>query len=162
MLVTGTSTGLGRALVELILEKGEKVVATARATSTLDSLVSQYPASQLLVLPLDVTKQGDVISTFARAKEAFGRIDIVVNNAGFGIVGETETIDEVAARSVFDTNVWGTLRVTKEAIRFFRDENPRGAGGRLLQIGSGLGLVGCPGLAIYSASKFGEFCLRMR
>ena len=154
--VTGTSTGLGRELAELILEKGEIVVATARTPSTLDALSSMYPASRLLVQKLDITDQQQIIHAFSKAKEVFGRLDIIVNNAGFGNLGEFEIIDEGQSRDVFETNFWGTVKATKEAIRFLRDENPSGAGGRLWQMSSYLGLVGWPGLSMYSASKFGK------
>ena len=155
--VTGTSTGLGRELAELILEKGEIVVATARTPSTLDALSSKYPTSRLLVKKLDITNQQQIIEAFSKAKEVFGRLDVIVNNAGFGgSFGEFEILDEGQSRDVFETNVWGTLKVTKEAIRFLRDENPSGAGGRLWQMSSYAGLVGWPGLSMYSASKFGK------
>ena len=154
--VTGTSTGLGRELAELILEKGEIVVATARTPSTLDALSSKYPASRLLVQKLDITDQQQIIDAFSKAKEVFGRLDIIVNNAGFGNLGEFEILDEGESRDVFETNVWGTLKVTKEAVRFLRDENSPGVGGRLWQMSSYLGLVGWSSLSMYSASKFGK------
>ena len=154
--VTGTSTGLGRALVEHILENGEIAIATARTTSTLDNLVSQHPASRLLVLPLDITEPEQVHAVFSRGKEVFGRIDVVVNNAGRTALGEVELMDEAAGRDVLETNFWGALHVSKEAIRFFRDDNPPGIGGRLLSMSSYLGLSGFPAAGYYVASKFGE------
>lgn len=155
-LVTGTSTGLGRALAELILEKGEIVIATARNPSTLDPIAQEYPSDRLLVLPLDVTDSPQIAAAFAKAKETFGRIDVVVNNAGRGdAAGELELVDEAESRAIMETNYWGTYRVSKEAVRFLRDVNPKGHGGRLLQISSYLGLVGLAGGSPYVASKFG-------
>ena len=94
-------------------------------------------------------------AAFSKARETFGRIDVVVNNAAFLNLGEIESVDEAMARSVLETNFWGALSVTKEAVRFFRDDNPAGTGGHLLQISSMLGLSGSPGMAFYVASKFG-------
>ena len=157
LVVTGTSTGLGRAITELVLEKGEVVVATARRPETLDDLAQKYPAERLLTLRLDVTQPQQVADAFNKTKERFGRIDVVVNNAGIANAGELEGIEEAEARSLFETNFWGAVDVTKEAVRFFRETNPPGVGGRLLQMSSYLGLVGMPGCAFYSAAKFGEF-----
>ncbi|RPD56680.1 NAD-P-binding protein [Lentinus tigrinus ALCF2SS1-7] len=153
-LITGASTGLGRALTELILEKDEVAIATVRSPPVLDDLVQKYPSTRLLVLQLDVNKEEQIIDAFSRAKAAFGRVDIVVNNAGMGEIGEVETTDEGKGRALLETNFWGALHVTKEAIRFFRDENPVGAGGRLLQMSSYLGVVGLPGTGFYAAAKF--------
>ena len=121
----------------------------------LSSLAEKYSADRLLVLPLDVTVPDQVVGAFARAKEAFGRIDVVVNNAGFLNLGEVEGVEDGKARAVLETNFWGALSVTREAVRVFRDVNPRGVGGHLLQISSYLGLVGSAGMAFYVASKFG-------
>ncbi|RDX48781.1 NAD-P-binding protein [Lentinus brumalis] len=152
--VTGTSTGIGRALTELVLEKGERVVATARTPSALDDLAKVYPPTRLLLLRLDVTQPEQIVEAFARAKAAFGRIDVVVNNAGWGDLGEIEAMDEERGRGLLETNFWGALHVSKEAIRFFRDENGPGVGGRLLQMSSYLGLAGFPAAGYYVASKF--------
>ncbi|KAI0369427.1 NAD-P-binding protein [Pilatotrama ljubarskyi] len=152
--ITGTSTGFGRALAELVLEKGEAVIATVRKPSALDELVQKHPKDRLLVLKLDVTRSEEIARAFERAKEAFGRIDIVVNNAGYGDVGEIESVDEATARAIFDTNFWGATAVTREALKFFREVNAQGHGGRLLQMSSVLGVVGTPALGFYTASKF--------
>ncbi|KAI1789972.1 NAD-P-binding protein [Ganoderma leucocontextum] len=152
--ITGTSTGLGRAIAEVALEKGEIVIATARRPSTLGDLAQRHPKERLLILPLDVTQREQVVDAFAEATRAFGRIDIVFNNAGFGDLGEFEGIEEPKARAVLETNFWGAISVTKEAVKCFRETNPAGVGGRLLQMSSYQGLVGLPGCSFYSASKF--------
>ena len=153
--VTGTSTGLGRGVAEIALEKGEIVVATARQPSTLDDLAQRYPEDRLLILPLDVTQQDQVAEAFSEAHRAFGRIDVVFNNAGFGYGGELEAMEETKARAILETNFWGAINVTKESVKCFREANPPGVGGRLLQMSSYAGLVGLPALSFYSASKFG-------
>ncbi|KAI1781665.1 NAD-P-binding protein [Ganoderma leucocontextum] len=152
--ITGTSTGLGRAVAEIALEKGDIVVATARRPSSLDALAQRYPKERLLVLQLDVTQQDQVVTAFAEATHAFGRIDVVFNNAGFGDGGELEAMEETKARAILETNFWGAVSVTKEAMKCFREANPPGVGGRLLQMSSYAGLVGLPALSFYSASKF--------
>ncbi|KAI0350185.1 NAD-P-binding protein [Trametes cingulata] len=151
--ITGTSTGFGRALTELILERGENVIATARDPSTLHDLTQKFGEDRLLALKLDVTVAKDVTEAFARAGAAFGRIDVVVNNAGYGHLGEVESMDDATARAMFETNFWGAVTVTREAIRFLRDSNPPGLGGRLLQMSSTLGLVGIAAHTFYAASK---------
>ncbi|KAI0369428.1 NAD-P-binding protein [Pilatotrama ljubarskyi] len=153
-LITGTSTGLGRALAELVLEKGEAVIATARKPSVLDDLAQKYPKDRLLLLKLDVTVREHIVDAFAQAKKAFGRIDVVFNNAGYADTGEVESMDEATARAIFDTNFWGATAVTREALEFFREVNPPGHGGVLLQMSSVLGVTGTPAFAFYSASKF--------
>ncbi|KAI0738869.1 NAD-P-binding protein [Daedaleopsis nitida] len=154
-LITGTSTGLGRALAEVILGKGDNVNATARDPASLGDLALKYTSDRLLVLPLDITNTEQVAGAFTRARDTYGRIDVVVNNAGIAALGEVEVVDEPAGRAVMETNFWGTLRVSKEAVKFFRDVNPPGHGGRLLQMSSYLGLLGAPGNSAYVASKFG-------
>ncbi|KAH9894798.1 NAD(P)-binding protein [Cubamyces lactineus] len=158
--ITGTSTGFGRALAEVVLAKGEAVVATARTPSVLAELAVQYPSDRLLILRLDVTQPSQVADAFEKAREAFGRIDVVMNNAGFGHGGEFESVDDATGRAIMDTNFWGTVSVTREALRFFREVNPKGHGGRLLQTSSVMGVVGGPGGAFYVASKFGKPVLR--
>ncbi|KAI8986257.1 NAD-P-binding protein [Trametes punicea] len=152
--ITGTSTGFGRALTELVLEKGERVVATARQPTALSDLTSEYGEDRLLVLKLDVTLPAEVEAAFVRARLQFGRLDVVVNNAGYGHLGEVESMDDSTARAIFETNFWGALKVTREAVKFFRESNPPGAGGHLLQISSILGLTGLAAHSAYCASKF--------
>ena len=142
-------------MVEVALERGEIVVATARRPATLEDLAKAHPRDRLLVLPLDVTQPQQVVDAFGDATRAFGRIDVVFNNAGFGEVAELEAMEEPLARAMLETNFWGAIRVTKEAVRCFRETNLPGAGGRMLQVSSYAGLVGLPGVAFYGASKFG-------
>ncbi|RDX48769.1 NAD-P-binding protein [Lentinus brumalis] len=151
--ITGASTGFGRHLAELVLQKGEKVVATARRPSVLDALVSQYPVDRLLVLKVDVNIKQEILDAFAATKDKFGRLDVVANNAAYNVLGELESVPEEVGRALFETNFWGAVTVSREAVRFFRELNPPGVGGRLLQISSISGLVGGAGLAYYSASK---------
>ncbi|PIL22726.1 hypothetical protein GSI_15419 [Ganoderma sinense ZZ0214-1] len=153
-LITGTSAGLGRAVAEIALEKGDIVVATARRPSSLDDLAHRYPKDRILILSLDVTQPDQVANAFAEATRVFGRIDVVLNNAGFGHGAELEAMEEDKARAILETNFWGAVNVTKESLRCFRETNPPGVGGRLLQMSSYAGLVGLPALSFYSASKF--------
>lgn len=140
-------------MTELLLNKGNKVIATLRQPDALSDLSAQFPSSQLLVIPLDVTNSAGVSAAFAKAKEVFGRIDVVFNNAGQCVLGEVESVSEEEGRQMFDVNFWGAMYVSKEAVKFFREVN-KPIGGRLLQVSSRLGLVGEPTTAFYSASKF--------
>lgn len=153
-VVTGTSTGVGRNMAELLLQKGEIVVATARKPEVLDDLKAKYPASQLLVLHLDVDKPQEIKRTFVEAKNAFGRIDVVFNNAGWSMLGELEVTPEEEARKMFDTNFWAAANVSREAVGFFREEN-KPSGGLLINNTSKGGIVAVPGLGYYAASKHG-------
>ena len=150
-------TGLGRVLTEIVLENGDIAIAAARRPESLAELTAKYPADRLLALQLDVTKQQEIIDAFAVAKETFGRIDVVVNNAGRGALGEVEAAVDEDVRALFETNFWGMANVSREAVRFFREVNPAGVGGRLLQFSSTAGILGMPAASYYSASKFGMF-----
>ena len=141
-------------MTELLLKRGEIVIATARKPEVLDDIKARYPATQFIALKLDVDNVKDIENAFAEAKKAFGRIDVVFNNAGWAAVAETEAHPEEEARKIFDTNFWGSTNVSREAVRFFREEN-RPAGGRLLVNSSISGIRSVPGLAYYSASKHG-------
>ena len=142
----------------MLLKKGEIVVATARKPEVLDDLKAKYPATQFITAKLDVDKIEDIKYAFAKAKEAFGRIDVVFNNAGWVPVGETEAHPEEDARKLFDTNFWGCANVSREAVRFFRDEN-KPSGGVLLVNSSMSGLRSVPVMAYYSAYKHGTFTI---
>ncbi|EIW78185.1 NAD(P)-binding protein [Coniophora puteana RWD-64-598 SS2] len=151
--ITGASSGIGRAIAEYVLSRGDIVVATMRKPSAIADLATTYGHDVLLPVKLDVTNYAQVNAAFDRAKEAFGRMDVVVNNAGYGICGEFEAIPEEDARKLFDVNYWAPANITREAIQFFREVNPSGAGGTILQVTSEAGLVSVPIYSQYSASK---------
>jgi NAD(P)-dependent dehydrogenase (short-subunit alcohol dehydrogenase family) len=109
--VTGSSQGIGRAILDAVLAANERVVATLRNPSKLASYAEKYPSSQLLILPLDVTSIEQIDAAFTKVKEHFGRLDVVVNNAGYGLVGEVEIIPEDEARLCFETCFWGTFHI---------------------------------------------------
>ncbi|KAI0823259.1 NAD-P-binding protein [Trametes gibbosa] len=152
-LITGASSGFGRALCEIVLKRGEIAVAAARRTHLLDDLVDKYTADRILVLKMDVTKPEDVTEGFARAKSTFGHIDVVFNNAGYADFGEMESMPDAQARGVIETNFWGAVSVTREALKAFREFNPPGKGGRLLQMSSMYGVAGSCCTGFYCASK---------
>ncbi|KAF8555531.1 NAD(P)-binding protein [Imleria badia] len=150
--VTGSSSGFGLCITEYALQNGDKVVATLRKPEVLSELAVKYP-DRLLVLRLDVTKPAEVTAAFAASRERFGRIDVVVNNAGFCVLAEVEGTTDDSARSVFEANFWGASYVSREAVRLFREDN-KPMGGRLLQISSTAGILSSAGIGYYSASKF--------
>lgn len=154
--VTGSSSGFGRAMTEYALSKGDNVIATLRKPSDLADLQQKFSVTQLLVVQLDVTDPKAILDAFSAGKEAFGCIDIVFNNAGWSAAGEVEGTSDDVARKLFEVNFWGATNVSKEAIRFFREENPAGAGGRLIVVSSFVGIKPVPIGGYYSASKHGE------
>ena len=158
--VTGSSTGIGRATTECVLANGDIAVATLRTPAALADLSAMYGPNRLLVLPLDVTVRADIVRAFERAHEAFGRVDVVVSNAGVSVLAEVEGTADEAARAMFEVNFWGAAHVLCEAVRFMREANPPGAGGRIIQITSGTGFIGWPSCGFYSASKHGQ-CMRV-
>lgn len=141
-------------MTELILKKGDIAVATARKPEMLNDLKTIYPSSQLLAIRLDVSKPLDIKDAFSQAKTAFGRVDVVFSNAGYGILGEVEATPEEEARTMFDTNFWGAANVGRAAISFFREENTP-CGGHLINISSQVGIHALPSFGYYSASKYG-------
>ncbi|KFY81071.1 hypothetical protein V499_00144 [Pseudogymnoascus sp. VKM F-103] len=150
-LVSGCSSGIGAALSAQILESGHCVVATARNLATLSDLPD---TPSILTLQLDITSRLSIEAAFVQAITRFGHVDIVVNNAGYGILGDAEGITEEEARAIFETNYWGTVNMSLEAMKTFRQVNPVGQGGLIIQISSFLGRFGFAGNSSYSASKF--------
>lgn len=147
--VTGCSTGLGRALTEVLLARGEIVAATARKPERLKDLTERY-GDRILVLPMDVTQVSEVQAAVEQTIAAFGRIDVLVNNAGYGVFGAVEEVTDQDVRQQFETNVYGALNVTRAVLPHLR----RQRSGRILNISSSGGFVGFPGAGIYCASKF--------
>lgn len=148
--ITGSSKGLGKSLVEEVLSKGDYVVATARNPEQLKMLSEQYP-DHLLALQLDVQIKEQIYSTVADAINHFGRIDVLVNNAGFGITGATEAFTDEQVRSQLEVNLFAPIEVTRAVLPYMRKQRS----GRILQISSIGGRVGNAGLSIYQAAKFG-------
>ena len=142
-------------MARVALTNGERVVATLRKPEVLNDFAAQYTSEQLLVLRLDVSKPDEIKAAFAKAKEAFGRIDVVFNNAGYAVAGELEGVPDKSARMMFEVNFWGAAHVSQEAVRFFREEN-KPQGGRLIQNSAGVGLVTMPTFGYYTATKHGE------
>ncbi|KAF2089271.1 NAD(P)-binding protein [Saccharata proteae CBS 121410] len=154
-LITGTSTGFGYELVQHCLSRGDHVVATARNPSTLSFPLST--TQNLLTTALDVTSRGSIEAAFAAALDKFGRVDVVVNNAGYGLAGEFESLSDDEIRRQMEVNFFGLLDVTRRAVEVMRDENGKGGGKRggvIQQVTSIGGQVGVPLFSIYCASKF--------
>ena len=143
-------------MVEYALKKGDNVVATLRRPEELAELQAAHGAA-LLVVKLDVTHTPEISAAFARAKAVFGRVDVVFNNAGVAAAGEVEGTPDDMQRRLFDTNFFGAANVTREAVRFFREENPPRAGGRLVVTSSSVGLRPFACAGYYSASKYGAW-----
>ncbi|KAI8634062.1 retinol dehydrogenase 8 [Xylariaceae sp. FL1651] len=154
-LITGCSSGIGAALAtRLATQTKNRVVATARKVSALSYLADDAP--NVLKLALDVTSPEAIDAAFNEAVKRFGRVDVVVNNAGYTIMGDTETSTPEEGRALFDTNFWGAVDVTKRALPVLRDENPKTGqrGGVILFVSSIGGFLTTPGSAYYHASKF--------
>lgn len=147
--ITGTSRGFGREWAEAALERGDSVVATARDASSLDDLVATY-GDRVLPIALDVTDREAVFTAVARAHEHFGRLDVVVNNAGYGQFGLVEELSESEARQQIETNLFGALWVTQAALPFLREQGS----GHILQVSSIGGISAFPTVGIYHASKW--------
>ncbi|KAI0906665.1 retinol dehydrogenase 8 [Ustulina deusta] len=153
--ITGCSSGIGAGLATRIAtQTTNRVVATARQVSALSYLADD--AQNVLKLALDVTSPEAIDAAFKKAVGHFGRVDVVVNNAGYTIMGDTETSTPQEGRALFDTNFWGAVDVTKRALGVLRDENPKTGqqGGVILFVSSMGGFVTTPGSAYYHASKF--------
>ena len=147
--VTGASRGLGRAFTEAALAAGDRVVGASRDVSPLDDLAAQHPG-RLLALPLDVTDRAAVFDVVDRAVEHFGRLDVVVNNAGALYAGMVEEFSEEQARAQLDLNFFGALWVSQAVLPPLRAQGS----GHVVQISSIGALGGFPSTGLYSASKF--------
>jgi NAD(P)-dependent dehydrogenase (short-subunit alcohol dehydrogenase family) len=147
--ITGSSRGFGREWAIAALERGDSVAATARDTGSLDDLVDRF-GDRILPLKLDVTDRAAVFDAVETAHRRFGRLDVVVNNAGYGQFGLIEEVSEAEARAQFETNVFGALWVTQAALPILREQRS----GHILQVSSIGGISAFPNIGIYNASKW--------
>ena len=148
--ITGSSRGLGRALAQAALDVGDLVAASARRPGDLDDLVNEY-GERIHPIGLDVTDGEAARAAIGDAHRHFGRLDVIVNNAGYANVSPIETTDDVDFRAQFETNFWGVYHVSKAAIPVLREQGS----GLVMQISSVGGRVGgSPGIASYQAAKF--------
>jgi NAD(P)-dependent dehydrogenase (short-subunit alcohol dehydrogenase family) len=147
--ITGASRGFGREWAIAALERGDSVAATARDTGTLDDLVQRF-GDKILPLKLDVNDRSAVLDAVAAAHERFGRLDVVVNNAGYGQFGAVEELSEAEARDQIETNLFGALWVTQAALPILRAQGS----GHILQVSSIGGISAFPNVGIYHASKW--------
>lgn len=148
-LITGASRGLGRAFAEAALDEGDAVALTARDPGAVADLCSAHPDATL-ALELDVTDRSAAQRAVARALDAFGRIDVLVNSAGYGLHAAVEETTESEAREQMETNFFGALWVTQAVMPVMR----RQRSGRILQVSSAAGGTGFPMVGLYCASKF--------
>ena len=148
-MITGASRGLGAALAQSVLEHGERVVLTARDASAVAELAGRHP-DRALALALDVNDGDQVRDAVEQAVGAFGRIDVLVNNAGYGYLGGLEELSEADLRAQFETNLFGAVNVTRAVLPHFRERR----GGHIVQMSSLSGVVPNPGEGAYAASKF--------
>ena len=147
--ITGASRGFGRIWAEAALERGDRVAATAREVASVADLKDRF-GDAVLPLALDVTNDDQARNAVGQAHAHFGRLDVVLNNAGYSLVGTTEeaSIDEVRAQ--FDTNYFGTLRVIQAALPLLRQQGH----GHIIGVSSGVGIVAFPIIGFYCATKW--------
>lgn len=149
IFITGASRGFGKIWANAFLKRGDNVAATARNLSHLDDLVKKY-GDNVLPIQLDVNNRAADFGAIHQAKEYFGRIDVLINNAGYGLFGAIEETSEKEARDQMETNVLGSLWVTQAVIPVMREQGH----GHIINVSSVLGLVAAPTLGLYNASKY--------
>jgi NAD(P)-dependent dehydrogenase (short-subunit alcohol dehydrogenase family) len=147
--ITGSSTGFGRVLAEILLKRGERVAVTARNPDQIEDLVVGYKDTGL-ALALDVNQPKQITAAVAGAEKFFGRIDVLVNNAGYGYLASVEEGEDAEVRAMFETNLFGLLAVTKAVLPGMRARRT----GHIVNISSIGGLVANPSTGYYSATKF--------
>ena len=147
--ITGTSQGFGRELVRAALQRGDSVVATSRNPQAVAAAFSGA-ADRLLAASMDLRHLAEVSSVVESAVARFGRIDVLVNNAGYGVTGAVEEASETQIASIYDTNVFGLLRVTRAVLPYLRNQRS----GHIVNLSSIGGLTGMPGWGIYNSTKF--------
>jgi NAD(P)-dependent dehydrogenase (short-subunit alcohol dehydrogenase family) len=147
--LTGSSRGLGRAIATAVLDAGHQLVATARRPESLDDIVAAYPG-QVLAVALDVADPAAAEAAIAAGRERFGRIDVVVNNAGYADLAAIEDVTIDDFRAQIDTDLFGVVNVTKAALPVLREQG----GGHVIQVSSIGGRLATPGLAAYQSAKW--------
>jgi NAD(P)-dependent dehydrogenase (short-subunit alcohol dehydrogenase family) len=147
--ITGTSQGFGRELVKTALDRGDRVVATSRDPA---KVLAAFPnaGDRLKALAMDLNDQAAINAAVTAATTAFGTVDVLINNAGFGILGAVEEVNETETAKAFDINVHGLLRVTRAILPVMRERKS----GHIVNLSSIGGLVGLPGFGLYNATKF--------
>jgi NAD(P)-dependent dehydrogenase (short-subunit alcohol dehydrogenase family) len=151
--ITGSSKGFGHIWAEAALERGDKVAATARDTDSVRDLVERY-GENVLPIELDVTDKGAADAAVKQAHEHFGRLDVVINNAGYGLFGTIEEVSEEQARAQIETNLFGALWVTQAALPILRGQGS----GHIIQVSSIGGVHAFATVGLYHASKWGLEC----
>jgi NAD(P)-dependent dehydrogenase (short-subunit alcohol dehydrogenase family) len=149
IMITGASRGFGRIWAEAFLKRGDKVIATARNANTLSELVEKY-GDAILPLQLDVNNRVECFDAVSKAKAHFGQIDVLINNAGYGLFGTVEETSEQQARDQFETNVFGLLWMTQAILPVMRQQQS----GHIIQLSSLLGVIASPVVGLYTASKW--------
>lgn len=149
IFITGASRGMGKLWVEALLQRGDQVAATARDPQALNDLVAKY-GNNLLPLQLDVNDRAAGFAAVKKATEHFGHIDVLINNAGYGLFGSIEEINEKEARSQMETNFFGLMWLTQAIVPIMRQQGY----GHIIQVSSVLGLRAFPNTGMYNASKF--------
>jgi NAD(P)-dependent dehydrogenase (short-subunit alcohol dehydrogenase family) len=147
--ITGCSTGFGRILAEQLLAAGARVIATARKPESLKDLAAKYPDTAQ-TLALDVTQQASIDAAVKEALARFGRVDVLVNNAGYGVNGAIEEVTPEEYMPMYETNVFGLFRMTQALLPQFRKQRS----GNIVMLSSIAGLVGSPGWGLYASTKF--------
>jgi len=147
--VTGASQGLGLSLVKQLLSAGYRVAATSRSASGLQKAVGTVDRDQFLPLGVDLTDTDAIRQSIEQTVATFGTVDVLVNNAGYGMEGTVEELEEEKIQAIFQINVLATIHVTKYALPYLRKQRS----GRIINISSVAGFVGAPGWSIYSATK---------
>ena len=149
IFITGASRGFGKIWAEAFLQRGDKVAATSRNINGLKELADKY-GDAFLPIQLDITNRAESIAAIQKAKALFGTLDVLINNAGYGVFGAVEEISEQEAKDVVDANLFGTLWATQAVIPIFRAQGK----GHVIQLSSTLGINTLPTMGIYSATKY--------